>query len=893
MLAGFRKIALKLALLAGVPVLGVLLLSSEIAFSARDRARSADAIGSIEDLAELTARMTDAVDELQTERALAALALGLRDAGRPEVALEQQVVAKLRAQQRKTDVATGAMTGFFAKRNSSGLPSRLREDLEKAKLAFASARTQGFELESGTGSVSSVLQLYGNTNDALIDATAALRGLSQDGEMLQGLSALVEIMQVQECESRAHAVLSHTFARGEFAPGLFRYLVTLVTEQGVHQASLLSFSTADQAKSYRLIMHGAVSARAGQMLARALEATEDKIEIDANDWFLAQQAQVHALAGLEEEHAQRVRRIAHDKVEQTRRAVRYSEALMVTVVLVSVLLAIAIGRGITTSVHSLVKVAGQVQREKDFSLRAVGKSRDELGTLTHAFNEMLTGIQDRDRELGVHRENLERLVAERTVALSKRNEEMRLVLDTVEQGLATLDKDGRLSAERSRAFDDFFGSPASGEPYFKRIAQGNSELEAALELDWAQMKEGFLPLELALAQATDQIQIAGNHFALGYKPILNGEEMTGALLTVSNVTSEVQARHNEAIQREQFKTFSRIMKDRAGYLEFFREIRGLLERIRDDRFASTAEKLRVIHTLKGNAALFDVASVAEAAHELEGALAEPTPQGEEVARGKLVFAWEAFARSVLAMLGEDPGERYEMSRAELDEMIRFIHDGRDSDLQRLIEYIQGEPLRKRFERVTEQLRTLGQQLGKSETDVTVSGGELRLPVARFSTFWSAFAHVVRNIADHGFESAEERLRAGKPVRNQVSLAARTSSEALVIEVRDDGKGIDWLKISERARACGLAHLSRSQLVDALFAPGFSSNDAISETSGRGVGLTAVREACRGLGGDCSVESEPGKGTKFTFTLPLARHSAPASVAEERPAPANTASSSTI
>jgi two-component system chemotaxis sensor kinase CheA len=83
-------------------------------------------------------------------------------------------------------------------------------------------------------------------------------------------------------------------------------------------------------------------------------------------------------------------------------------------------------------------------------------------------------------------------------------------------------------------------------------------------------------------------------------------------------------------------------------------------------------------------------------------------------------------------------------------------------------------------------------------------------------------------------------------------------------------GIDWATVAERARARGLAHLTRAQLVDAVFAPGLSTSEVVSETSGRGVGMAAVRETCRSLGGDCSVQSEAGKGANFTFTLPLAR-----------------------
>jgi signal transduction histidine kinase len=426
MFSGLRKVAFKLGVLAGIPVIGALLLSVEMARGAREQARTADAIGSIEDLAELSARMTDTVDELQTERASAALALGLRAAENPQEATLERADAALVAQETETDHALRRLNAFLAERETSRLPARLQSDLAHARGALERVPGERQEVARGTATISVLLDHYGTVDSALIDATADLTRLSNDGEMLRALSSLVALMQVQECDSREHAVLSHAFASGEFAPGLYRALVTLVTEQAVHSASLQSFATAEQVELYRRTLARPESMRAAQMLEKGLEATEEKFGVDPRDWFDTEQRKVDDLAAMEKQHAQRVQQIARSKVNEARRAVRYGEGLVIGVVLVSVLLAIAIGRGITRSVLSLASVAGNVQRKQDFSLRAVKTSQDELGTLTDAFNEMLTGIQDRDQELRLHRENLEQLVAERTAELSKTNEDMRL-----------------------------------------------------------------------------------------------------------------------------------------------------------------------------------------------------------------------------------------------------------------------------------------------------------------------------------------------------------------------------------------------------------------------------------------------------------------------------------
>jgi two-component system chemotaxis sensor kinase CheA len=852
MFARLKRIAVKLAVLAGVPVIGALLLSAHITREAGERVRSSASIGSVEDLAELSARMADTIAELQSERALAALATGIQAAD----------TSALAQQEAKTDKVVGVMDDFLAKRDLSRLPKRLGRDLGRAREQLKNLGEQRRKLSQPDASIDQVLSFYGRTNHELISASAALTQLSNDGELLRALSTLVATMEVKERASREHAVLNHTFAHGSFAPGLYRYFVTLVTEEGVYIESLRSLATEEQTRLFERGLRGPAADRAAKMRTTALETTEDDFGIGAQDWFQTQSQKIAGLRTVERELARHARDVAKHKVAATRSAVAYSRYLVFAVVAVSLLLTWLIGRSISGSVARLATVASRVQRDKDFSLRAEKSSDDELGALTDVFNDMLAGIQVRDRELEAHRENLEALVDERTRELKKRTEDMRLVLDTVDQGLVSLQKDGVMSDERSRAFDGFFGAPASGKSYYEHVAGEDQGLAVKLRLDWEQLADGFLPVELALDQATSRIERDGMHYALSYKPTMEGEDLHGALLMVSNITGEMAARKAEALQREQVKTIEHVLKDRAGFRLFFAEASKLIDGIRADDFLSPADKLRAVHTLKGNAGLFDVFSVAEAAHALEQSLIDG--DAEPTLAATLQTAWAAFAKRIAPVAG-DIADRFEVTRAELDELHRAAKPYPRVDA--LIQRIEHEPIRAQLVRAEEQLLRLAERLGKGELECSVSADTSRLPGGRFTPFWSAFAHVVRNVADHALYRADELAQLGR-TKNRVEFKAQQVDGNVLVEVIDSGRGIDWNRVRERAGGLRLPIQSRSDLVAALFSPGLSTAEVVSDTSGRGVGLSAVAEACRALGGSYGVESELGVGTRMVFTLPL-------------------------
>src|ERR1035438_10475972 len=139
------------------------------------------------------------------------------------------------------------------------------------------------------------------------------------------------------------------------------------------------------------------------------------------------------------------------------------------------------------------------------------------------------------------------------------------------------------------------------------------------------------------------------------------------------------------------------------------------------------------------------------------------------------------------------------------------------------------------------LHRLADRLNKPMPKVVVDANDVRLPASRFSPFWQATVHVLRNIMDHGIETAEERAAAGKPEAGTVTLRSVATGDQFRIEFSDDGRGIDWGKIASKALEAGLPAERHADLERALFAPGISTAAAVTDLSGRGVGLSRAGE----------------------------------------------------
>ncbi|CAM4247711.1 chemotaxis protein CheA [Paenibacillus tarimensis] len=214
----------------------------------------------------------------------------------------------------------------------------------------------------------------------------------------------------------------------------------------------------------------------------------------------------------------------------------------------------------------------------------------------------------------------------------------------------------------------------------------------------------------------------------------------------------------------------------------------------------------------------------------------------------------------------------EIKRGDLTETVE--HMARVSgDLQNIVLKLRMVPVESVFNRFPRMVRDLAKTLDK-KIDLVISGADTELDRTVIDEIGDPLVHLLRNSLDHGIESVERRVEAGKPETGTVNLRAFHSGNNVFIEIEDDGAGINRERVLSIAVKNGVitaeqgAGMTDEEVYMLLFAPGFSTADKISDISGRGVGLDVVKSKINSLGGAVSVKSQLGKGTIFSIQLPL-------------------------
>lgn len=234
--------------------------------------------------------------------------------------------------------------------------------------------------------------------------------------------------------------------------------------------------------------------------------------------------------------------------------------------------------------------------------------------------------------------------------------------------------------------------------------------------------------------------------------------------------------------------------------------------------------------------------------------------------GELVLAKGAITEIFERLKLEGNGER----GRELQKATRNL-ERRLEELQKGVMEVRMVPIGQLFEKMTRIVRRVASEHGK-KVSLDIRGGDTELDKLIMESLSDPLMHIIRNAIDHGIESAGDRLAAGKQEKGTICLWASQKGNHVVIEVRDDGRGIDLAKVRRIAVKRGLigesTELTREDMLDLIFLPGFSTSEKVSDLSGRGVGMDVVKTNIGELSGMIDIDSRVGEGTLISITLPI-------------------------
>ena len=497
---------------------------------------------------------------------------------------------------------------------------------------------------------------------------------------------------------------------------------------------------------------------------------------------------------------------------------------------------------------------------------------------------------------------LEEKVRERTAALQQKNRDIASMMANMHQGLFTIVTNGNIHPEYSAFLESIFETNQIAHRKFSDVMFNNARLSAD-EIDQCiaavstivgedEMMFDFnshcLPGEMTLVLDEGRQKI----LEMDWNPILSDDGEVEKLMVAVRDVTELKALEAEANrQREELEIIGEILGVDADKFrdflsvssDFLGQCRELIEKTPDKDPEIIANLFRNMHTVKGNARTYGLKQIAEKVHVVEQTY-DDLRKNEELAwvPDQLLRELEEVREIVeqYAMIfGEKLGGNTEtdhgmtIDRERIDALLREIRaidtQAIPAQVQRFMRntystlvQVEAKPTSVIIRDVITSVKSLARNLGKPEPHISIDDGDAFIKREIHSTLHNIFMHVFSNAIDHGIESPQERQDKGKPEAGRIAMTVSGEDRQVMMEIRDDGRGIAITKIFEKAKEKGIyapdaARPSAQEIANLIFSSGFSTADQVSDVSGRGVGMDAVRDFLRSRGGNIEVVLDPG------------------------------------
>jgi two-component system, chemotaxis family, sensor kinase CheA len=537
---------------------------------------------------------------------------------------------------------------------------------------------------------------------------------------------------------------------------------------------------------------------------------------------------------------------------------------------------------IQITIQKLPEIDNWITFIRDVTLeeRLQNKYRAELDAKEGVIEE----LKKAQAELENYSRNLEKMVEERTAEIRALSQKLKALLDSLDQGFLIFDENGLCWEIASKACEKVLECSPAGKQIWDVIKLPENEVRGFSR--WlTTLYSELLPFEDLAPLGPAQFQHSqGNHVKLDYYPIRSTENKIQAIVLVAtDITSLVQAQEEAEKEKANSGFILKMFKQKRSFLSFFDECQKLVSELNRATLSPPINwdrdsLFRILHTIKGGCASFSIREVALHAHELESMIQNWDSFNEskwDDLLQKLQNAFDLLSKEVNELLGKAPLKQVpiiEVPKPELLQIFELMEawsKSRDWAMQLRNHYLT-EPIQQSFEPYNFVIQETAEKLNKKIKPLRFLTPDFRWNFDPYAAFSSTLVHVFRNAIDHGLETPEERMNLGKPEQGEIQISAFQNEFEIELRIQDDGRGISTQIVREKRAEKGLPidGLTDKEIVMSIFEPQFSTRKEVTELSGRGVGLDAVKFEIAKIGGSVDLESQEGKGTTFIFKLPL-------------------------
>lgn len=515
------------------------------------------------------------------------------------------------------------------------------------------------------------------------------------------------------------------------------------------------------------------------------------------------------------------------------------------------------------------------------------KMTSEINILLKTKDQLIKKLEFANKELERYMHKLESMVEDRTKELYELNQFTQAMINSLNQGLFAFDKDLNCHQFYTKACEEIFHCKPTDVKYYDLILE--PEKSTTYE-NWAKVTfEGLLHFDSCRALLPDKIVKNDQTIKLEYYPLRNeAEQLVYIVAVATDISIQIETQKNLSALQDFASSIIKISKSKFQYQHFVLEtnesIENLLEFSKHPSLESLSSMIKILHTLNGNLGLFYFNKAREMVIDIEQAAINQHKFGDFEnldALKESIINLKHFFQELTVDLNQTLGlkdnskiKSVEISSETVQDFYQFLvrSNANPSILDEFLNTFERVSLKNFVEFYDEYCQNIAQKLNKKISPLKItSQTDIKINFETYKDVLNNIVHLLRNSLDHGIETPEERTLHQKLENGSIEITLENQKNQISLKFKDDGKGIDpeivARKFKEKNPATDLESLSSTDKMNLIFSPMFSTKESYNSISGRGVGLSALKEAVDKIGGTIQIESEVGQGTTFTITLP--------------------------